>query len=252
MNDGTKSSASASASASTSNGHNCTVTVALVGDSDISRWPSDLYPSGGTNDDVCLHAQSGVTLEQSLPLLNKLLLDEQEKEEQDEPHKLVVVFCAGENDISHNIQLDDTLRHFKTLLDTLFPEEDNDNNNQNINNKSSRHLIVLGPKFEPWLENDHDTRMLYFKMTTMMDHWCIKFTESREKQWDKVNAAHTIMFVNCLTMFCGQSATEPGAVLADKAFPQVNLFDKDQLHLSREGYQIWKQVVEEHIRISIL
>jgi hypothetical protein len=58
---------------------------------------------------------------------------------------------------------------------------------------------------------------------------------------------HTITYLDCLTMFCGESGQFPGAVLGGKAIPEKMLFDYDQLHLSREGYQIWKGVVEGHI-----
>ena len=59
------------------------------------------------------------------------------------------------------------------------------------------------------------------------------------------NNKNKITYVNCLTMFCGESGQQPGATLGGKAIPEKRFFDHDLLHLSREGYQVWKNVTEE-------
>ena len=48
-------------------------------------------------------------------------------------------------------------------------------------------------------------------------------------------------------MFCGESANIPGATLGGKAKAEPVYFSSDQLHLSEEGYRIWKRVVEERL-----
>jgi lysophospholipase L1-like esterase len=48
-------------------------------------------------------------------------------------------------------------------------------------------------------------------------------------------------------MFCGESGNVPGAALGGKAKAEPHYFDSDRLHLSYEGYQVWKGVVENHL-----
>eukprot|EP00543_Licmophora_paradoxa_P014920 CAMPEP_0202467924 /NCGR_PEP_ID=MMETSP1360-20130828/73677_1 /ASSEMBLY_ACC=CAM_ASM_000848 /TAXON_ID=515479 /ORGANISM="Licmophora paradoxa, Strain CCMP2313" /LENGTH=57 /DNA_ID=CAMNT_0049092645 /DNA_START=160 /DNA_END=333 /DNA_ORIENTATION=- len=48
-------------------------------------------------------------------------------------------------------------------------------------------------------------------------------------------------------MFCGDSANVPGAVLGGRAIPESKYFSDDLLHLSKEGYTIWKGIVEEKV-----
>jgi lysophospholipase L1-like esterase len=198
--------------------------VTLIGDSDIERWPTDLLPSV-LGSEVSVRGQSGATLADVLPLMKE------ELHATSSPRCLIVVFCAGENDIVQSIRLDETLTYFRRLLEMVFPPEEAPT--------SGRHLIVLGPKFEPWLEYDAACRKQYFKMSNAMERAC--------KQYDTKAPNHTITYLDCLTMFCGESGQLPGAVLGGRAVPEKTLFDYDQLHLSREGYKIWKEVAEGHI-----
>lgn len=200
--------------------------MALVGDSDISRWPPDLVPTLSASNEVVavkIRGQSGATLEQVLPLL-KTELEEASKKK---ILSLTVVFCAGENDIGQNIRLDETLISFRKLLDMLSSDS----------TIPGKHLMVLGPKFEPWLECDAACRKQYFKLSNAMERACRKHNFSGD--------CCKITFVDCLTMFCGDSAKQPGAVLGGKAIPEKKYFDHDLLHLSREGYQIWREVIEK-------
>lgn len=48
-----------------------------------------------------------------------------------------------------------------------------------------------------------------------------------------------VVFVDCLVLFCDRAGTTP---TANRKF-----FDADELHLSKEGYRIWKQVVEREL-----
>ena len=204
--------------------------IALVGDSDIERWPVDLVPSCtasiGEEEPipVRIRGQSGATLEEVLPLMKSEL----EKAALAKTQSLTVVFCAGENDISQSIRLDETLISFRKLLQMLH----------NCEAISRKHLIALGPKLEPWLEYDADCRKQYFKLSNAMERACKKHP---------CEDNYKITYVDCLTMFCGESAKQPGAVFGGKAIPEKRYFDHDMLHLSREGYQIWKAVTEQCI-----
>lgn len=199
--------------------------VVLVGDSDIERWPPALAPHGT----VKIRGQSGAALEQVLPLMKAVL---EEYQQQQQP--LTIVFCAGENDIGQSIRLDETLVSFRKLLEMVFPTTAPSATTTTTN----RHLIVLGPKFEPWLEYDNACRKQYFKLSNAMERACKKHTVKDENK---------LVFVDCLTMFCGESAHQPGAVLGGKAIPEKKYFDYDLLHLSKEGYQVWKNVTEQYI-----
>lgn len=212
--------------------------VAFVGDSDIERWPVDLLPASTTtsaNDSIKVYGQGGATLEETLPLIRMSM------EETDNETTLIVVFCAGENDIGQGIRLDETLVSFRKLLDMMFPTPHSIQKNKSSTkavNSPKKHLIVLGPKFEPWLQYDASCRKQYIKLSMAMDRACQKHEGTGDGE---------LIFVDCLTMFCGESGQQPGAVLGGKGIPEAKLFDHDQLHLSREGYKIWNKVVENYI-----
>lgn len=52
-------------------------------------------------------------------------------------------------------------------------------------------------------------------------------------------------------MFCGDSANQPGALMGGQAIPEARYFDNDQLHLSDEGYKIWKEILEQKILLLL-
>jgi lysophospholipase L1-like esterase len=57
-----------------------------------------------------------------------------------------------------------------------------------------------------------------------------------------------MVFVDCLTMFCtSQTSNVPGAVHGGRAIPDEKYFDDDRLHLSEDGYRVWKKIVEEEL-----
>lgn len=173
--------------------------VILVGDSDIARWPPDLWPEGT----IECRGRNGWTLREVVEGLIR---------EDDEDAILVV--CAGENDIG-SLPLSDTQQAFRDLCTmNLF------------------HVLFLGPKFEPWLADDTDSRKAYVLLSQMM---------GRE-------ATPPVQFIDCLLMFCGDSAHQPGALLGGRGRAESRFFDPDQLHLSREGYEIWKTCIEEHVQ----
>lgn len=200
----------------------------FVGDSDIARWPSELLPSRGHDVDEMpppiASGHSGATLQEIVPHLKAAL------ESLDViPDAIVLVACAGENDIGNGFSRDDTLSAFDELLRLFFGDAA-------ANGTFCRRLIFLGPKLEPWLNDDPSSRKQYVKLSRAFQRACAKHER-----------ADDILFVDCLTMFCGDSANVPGATLGGKAKADPKYFSNDQLHLSQEGYRIWKQVVENHL-----
>jgi lysophospholipase L1-like esterase len=196
--------------------------VALIGDSDIDFWPESLLPSieGAT---VSSDGHPGETLEQIVGYADAYLLE-------NESDLLVLVACAGENDIGEEIPLAESERAFERLLEITFNRPDPEN----------IRLIFLSPKFEPWLQDDPDgpdAREQYIEMTSAFQGYCNAHPMSR-----------FISFINCLTMFCGESGQQPGAVLDGTAIAEQRFFDADQLHLGDEGYAIWKEVVQDNIQ----
>lgn len=198
-------------------------TLLFVGDSDIARWPPELLPQlsdGGAPPTVSGH--SGATLQEIVPYVEAALQSVDATTE-----SVFLVVCAGENDIGNGVPLDDTLASFQALIRVCFGGAGG--------TATRKRLIFLGPKIEPWLDDDPSSRKQYVKLSRAFQRACSKH--------ERVNE---IQFVDCLTMFCGESANVPGATLGGKAKAEPLYFANDQLHLSREGYQVWKQVVVEN------
>jgi len=193
--------------------------LVLLGDSDIACWPVDLFPIFPTAIKEPLSSgHSGATLRDLSPHLGRILQDHGNEE-------LLFVLCAGENDIGEGLSLDNSVSKLEKLLEMILAS-------------SQKHqMIFLGPKFEPWQENDMGAKKKYSKMSRSFQR-CL----SRQ---DNADCLH---FIDCLTMFCGESATIPGAVLGGRASAEFKYFQSDLLHLSVHGYRIWKEVVEQKIK----
>lgn len=196
----------------------------IVGDSDISRWPSELLPALDGGGAPIVSGHSGAVLSEIVPHVETALqgLDGAPME------SVILVACAGENDVGNGLSLDDTLEAFQDLLRVFFSDE--------YDSIPTRRLLFLGPKIEPWLDNDPTSRKHYVKMSRAFQRACSKHERS--------DAIH---FVDCLTMFCGESAHVPGATLGGKAKAEPIYFENDQLHLNQEGYKVWQQVVQDHL-----
>jgi lysophospholipase L1-like esterase len=192
--------------------------IALVGDSDIDHWPDAYFPSieGAT---VSSKGDSGATLDQIVKHTEASLSEHG-------AGLLFLVACAGENDIGEGISLAKSERAFERLLEIIF----NRPAPENIR------LIFLGPKFEPWLQDDPDARKQYIRMSLAFARCCKDHAMSQ-----------SISFIDCLAMFCGESGRQPGAVHGGKAVAEQRYFQSDQLHLSNDGYRKWKQVVEDSV-----
>lgn len=207
------------------------IKIVLVGDSDVARWPEILLPC----PDSEVSGHSGVTLRELLPYIDTVLDDENSTS----GTLLVLIVCAGENDIGNGISLNDSVKSFEDMLERIYPSD----THYSVETNNNRFLIFLGPKFEPWLQDDIDSRKQYVQMSLSFDQCCQKLNNNRNSADQK-----HIFYVDCLTMFCSQiSANQPGALLGGMARIDAIYFDSDELHLSVEGYNKWKQVVEQQI-----
>ena len=181
--------------------------IAFLGDSDVARWPKSEYPSSCTV--VNVSGQSGATLSQ-IRVPHDLLQSD------------VVVVCVGENDIGTDIPLWHSEQALRKLIQQLLVIR--------------RRIVFLGPKFEPWLQDDPEMRKKYWQMHVSFQR--ILTTEAP--------FATRVHYVDCLLLFCtDDSSIEKGAVY--KATPDFRYFDADQLHLSRAGYRVWKELLQHQL-----
>jgi len=146
---------------------------------------------------------------------------------------IILVVCAGENDIGSGIPLFESERSFRLLLEAVLASPGG----------VISHLIFLGPKIEPWLKDDPDSRKRYIQMSRAFHRQCANAASSNNNS-DTCRAIR-ISYIDCLTMFCDDaSADQPGALFGGKAAADPIFFSSDQLHLSEKGYVIWKREVE--------
>jgi lysophospholipase L1-like esterase len=174
-----------------------------------------------------VHAVSGATLRQCVALVQHAAHEAL----QDGPEEIVVVACAGENDLSEATTLEESCQSLRDFLAATFDRSGQD----------CLRLIFLGPKFEPWLERDQPARRDYIRMSQAFEKICLAHV-----------LADRIQFVDCLVMFCGESGHQPGALFGGKAKAERVYFDHDNLHLSEAGYRLWKAKVEACINSMLL
>lgn len=156
-----------------------------------------------------------------LPELRSQIKGKQIQEE------LLFVLCAGENDVDMGISLDSTIRAMEDMLASIVEDS----------GLPVKHVLILGPKFEPWQQDDPASKKKYSKLSRSMDRACQRRSSH--------GSHHPISFLDSLTLFCGDSASKPGAALMGKAQADPTYFASDQLHLSPEGYEIWKDEIEK-------
>ena len=219
------------------------VRLLLIGDSDIAYWPRHLLPRiDGVNpaSDVILLGHPGATLQDVATVIQREMDSIQTSirvvGQGRANEKLVVVACAGENDIGNGLVLDSSVSSLNACLDHIFRIESAAAScGETIRILS---VIFLGPKFEPWLNSDASTKKKYAKMSRSFSRCCNRHLHS-----DRIH------FVDCLTAFCGDSAIVPGAVLGGRAIAQAKYFASDQLHLNDDGYTIWKRTIERLLQL---
>lgn len=223
------------------------VLLVLLGDSDISRWPPSLYPSiqKDTVEDcyylVRNFARGGAVMADLLSQLQEWR-DSNDVGNTLESNIVLFVVCAGENDVSSGQSIDKIQKTFSSFLEKLFCP--NLNSGQINTQSSNERLLFLGPKFEPWLSKDYSSRKQYAKLSSAFHRTIRKHPGSHSQN---------IVYVDCLTMFCtSESKDVPGAVHGGRAMPDPTFFDSDGLHLSDDGYELWKVIIEKDIRSKIL
>ena len=230
-----------------------TVRVVFLGDSDISRWPPSHYPTSVVNNNAaaatttitCVNlAKGGAVMLDLLTQLKDWREDDTNNSVLQSISTLIFVACAGENDVSSGQSIDKIQHSFTRFIEELFRVNyATGEPNENINNK---HLIFFGPKFEPWLTNDHTSRKQYNKLSTALQR------AIRKSSVVSSSDSQNIVYVDCLTMFCtSESKDVPGAVHGGRAIPDRRYFDSDELHLNDLGYDIWKEILGQKIQSII-
>lgn len=254
--------------------------LAFIGDSDIYRWPRKLFPSMKTEVSegeskttyISRYAEDGALL-RDLPrqiqnVYNDLIsLATQPKQQQQQEtvfDSLTFIACAGENDISSGTAAAEMMLlmdYFEDIISSIFCPL------QKSIKLSKRKLIFLGPKLEPWLEDDVDARMDYFKLSMKFSQKVQKWEKDQTLQnngkrinnakGDDDNNQHTqqkerlkeeLHYIDCLKMFCGETSSYSVTSTTKKALPQKVYFDStDGLHLSNKGYKIWKERIEHFL-----
>jgi hypothetical protein len=131
----------------------------------------------------------------------------------------------------------------------------NGNSNDDDDSRVQVGVIFLGPKLEPWVKHDVSARKEYIRMSRSFEACFQRHCDDLARQHQGTTTTkrpprsiYSLAYVDCLTMFCGDNAERvPGALMGGRAEALDVYFDPDQLHLSNEGYKIWKQVVENSI-----
>lgn len=174
--------------------------IALVGDSDIERWPRTEYPATV----VTVSGQSGATLSQIiLPDLSEVQ---------------AVILCAGENDIGSPLWQSE-----RALRDLLLQQ------------RIQPRVYFLGPKLEPWLQDDPVMRRKYWQMHVSFQRII------------RTELASRVRYIDCLFLFCCDDNNNNNKGAVYKATPNPIYFHADQLHLSREGYRVWKELLQAQL-----
>jgi hypothetical protein len=153
--------------------------------------------------------------------------------------QLFVVVCAGENDVGSGTATRETVEHWSLLVEAV----ENGVMSPSSPPKTSQlpvSVVLLGPKLEPWLASDSDSRKCYVRLSRALEARC------RDRALSKGGEITRAHFVDCLTVFCTpETANAPGALLGGRAMPDTSYFESDKLHLSEAGYRLWKTTVED-------
>lgn len=213
------------------------VALILVGDSDISRWPCELYPKEVVQNGNAIHriqlqvfrgAKSGALIKDIDKQVRKVFKEIGECAKKFD--RVIMIACAGENDLSSGISISAIMTSFENTMNGIFSSS----YHKDIN------VIFLGPKVEPWLEDDIEARNGYFQLSQRLKQAAKLPVEDR-------NDDQAIIFIDCLKMFCGETASLSVVSLSRSAKADTRYFDDDGLHLNNEGYKILKDEVETRI-----
>ena len=224
------------------------VFLVLLGDSDISRWPDELLPViNDLEGAIVNHSRSGALLQDMQKQAKAAIYELNGQRDAQNPQAIIILACAGENDVSSCISLDTIIQAFEDFVRIMVTEPIRDN-------MAKRHIVFLGPKLEPWLKDDTYSQKSYFKLSKSLDGACKRLQSSicddLNSRSDMDEQKFILTFVDCLTQFCGETADIPGAVVGGHAIPQAQYFHDDGLHLSRSGYEIWKEMIEKKLSVD--
>jgi len=218
----------------------------LLGDSDIYRWPDDLIPcctqargnshlpKSNKTLQVEKVARGGATLSDVKRMFERWASSSETQLKvrygDGDDGKVIVIACAGENDLGFGNSVEHVSKIFCSLLDSLMLTLLGGSNSTGPHVR----VIFLGPKYEPILTDDHSLKKQYTKLSKAMKRICNRHTQ-----------AGRIQFLDCLVMFCDEKTKDvPGTTSDGRAIPNEKLFDVDKLHLNDDGYRIWKREVE--------
>lgn len=221
----------------------------------MAEWPSHLLPSLANLESLDHHDIHQVNFNhaQSAELLAGVHTQLQTAitalNDDDEVTRIFFIVCAGENDISSGQPVDTTIQAFESFLHSLF-------NETRAACSTKPHLIFFGPKLEPWLDDDLESRKKYFQMSERMLRSCLEIEmvcvagedgddhhhDHRHDGCDDVR--QNITYIDCLTMFCGDNNDLRSGILSGNTKADKTYFNDDGLHLNDAGYEIWKEELE--------
>lgn len=84
--------------------------------------------------------------------------------------------------------------------------------------------------------------------TTKIVYISIKPSLARWKLWDKVSAANKLIAADCAREKDLVFLDVGPAMLGADGKPKAELFVKDGLHLSEQGYELWTSLVKPHLK----
>lgn len=213
------------------------VAFVLIGDSDIDHWPAALYPQPAASFH-CKAAQSGATLHECIALVKPALAQARTST----MRHVIVVACAGENDIAQSYTAQESGAALTQFLTAILENDCAPQQQQQQQQDCPWHVIFLGPKLEPWLQDDKESRRAYIRLSKSLQQSCAQHERAAQ-----------VTFLDCLLQFCGNNAHKlKGALLGGKAVAQRQYFASDLLHLNDAGYRVWKQAVEECMATILL
>lgn len=245
----------------------------LIGDSDIKRWPSRLRPilprtdntEDGSNQpsfngdksrnktysNIHVCGRDGATIRDCIQVAYKFFKYHNTSTGRYN-YPLIVIACAGENDLGHGLSVDNIIETFDEFIRTVLNRSSSSSASikqleiSTVTPKApsmnvpKTYLFFLGPKLEPWLQDDPNSRKEYVKLSQKMQKKVDELSTS-------ISSHSHAVFLDCLTMFCGASSSLPGAIYGGRAIAEVKYFDEDKLHLNESGYTVWKNLVEKEL-----
>ena len=219
---------------------NVSYNVSFIGDSDIARWPQSLLPVFPHNDKLKINllGQDGATFTDTIRMIKNFI---QNPSKSNVSKGFIVIACVGENDLVNGQSIDKILSSFDEFIKLILHWSSLSSISDALQEcrKFPTCICFLGPKLEPWHKNDPFHRKKFANLSRKM--------KGQIQMYDAMYPNENIIFVDCLTMFCGKSAKLPGAIFGGKAIAESKYFQNDEVHLNELGYTVWKNHIESEI-----